>query len=107
MRAHNDVLRLARGRAAWYCMDCSTDTYESEEFYMLHRGLWKSINPQVDGMLCLACVERRLKRGLRRADFTGAPVNASQANICPALATRLKREQLPAVRRSFKARQKA
>lgn len=58
---------------------------------MLRDGLWKSINPPIDGMLCLACVEHRLKRGLRQFDFSAAPVNRNQAKICPTLALRLNR----------------
>ena len=73
------------------CMDCRSDTFASEEYYMLRFGLWRSINARGRGMLCLACVERRLRRSLERRDFTDAPVNQRQALKCPALAQRLER----------------
>jgi len=72
-------------------MDCRADTYASEEYYMLRAGLWRSINRRVDGMLCLRCAERRLRRGLVNFDFTDAPANSGQARICQELATRLSR----------------
>jgi hypothetical protein len=73
------------------CMDCRSDTFASEEYYMLRDGLWRSINADVDGMLCLACAERRLRRGLMSRDFTDAPINGKQALKCPRLAQRLEK----------------
>jgi hypothetical protein len=70
-------------------MDCDADTYANEQYYMLRPGLWRSINHRVDGMLCLRCAERRLRRSLTSRDFTGAKVNDVQARICPELAKRL------------------
>lgn len=73
------------------CMDCGCDTRRNEQYYMVRNGLWRSVNPKVDGMLCLPCLERRLARGLRARDFTGARLNAAQARVCPELALRLAR----------------
>ena len=81
------------------CLDCRSDTYASEEYYMLRLGLWRSINFHKDGMLCLACAERRLRRGLMRRDFTDAPVNRQQALKCPRLAQRL--EKIAARKKRF------
>ncbi len=58
---------------------------------MLRFGLWRSINARKDGMLCLACAEWRLRRGLMRRDFIDAPVNRKQALKCPRLAQRLEK----------------
>lgn len=85
----DDRRKIAEGRARWLCMDCDVDTYANEQYYMLRPGLWRSINHKVDGMLCLACVERRLRRGLTSRDFTDARVNEGQARVCPGLAKRL------------------
>lgn len=59
---------------------------------MVRDGLWRSVNPSIDGMLCLSCLERRLRRGLRAIDFTQAPVNIRQAALCTELAARLERK---------------
>lgn len=86
-----DEEKIAQGRSRWLCMDCTKDTYESEEYYMLWYRVWRSINYKIEGMLCLICVEKRLGRGLTGADFSKAPINERQAKICPALADRLRR----------------
>jgi hypothetical protein len=73
-------------------MDCDADTYVNEQYYVLKDRLWKTINPGVDGMLCLGCVEKRLGRTLGRKDFKKVPVNQAQARVCPELAARLNRD---------------
>lgn len=78
--------------AGFSCMDCGCDTNANEQYYMVRDGLWRSVNPSIDGMLCLACLEKRLRRSLRAGDFTKAPVNHLQAAVCPELATRLARK---------------
>jgi hypothetical protein len=72
-------------------MDCGKDTDASQEYYMLRNPLWRQVveRPHRKGMLCLDCVELRLRRPLNADDFTEAPVNAQQAAVCPALARRL------------------
>jgi len=85
----DDFRKIAEGRARWLCIDCGADTYANEQYYMLRPGLWRSINHKVDGMLCLRCAERRLRRGLTSRDFADAKVNRVQALICPELAKRL------------------
>jgi hypothetical protein len=87
-----DEEKRAQGRSGWLCMDCTNDTYESEEFYMLWNRVWRSINYKIEGMLCLVCVEKRLGRELTGNDFSKAPINQRQAKICPALASRLLRK---------------
>lgn len=85
----DDCRKIAEGRSRWLCMDCNADTYASEEYDMLRPGLWRSINHRIDGMLCLRCTERRLRRSLTSRDFTDAKINHRQARICPEPAKRL------------------
>ena len=87
----SDAEKMALGSVRFLCMDCRKDTDESQEYYMLEDALWQSLVPDIDGMLCLDCVERRLGRELSHADFSSVPVNAAQAVVCPALARRLGR----------------
>jgi hypothetical protein len=73
------------------CMDCKKDTNNSNEIYSLKQRIWLRANPLIARMLCLECVERRLGRNLVADDFSRAPINAENAAVCPALATRLAR----------------
>ena len=57
------------------CMDCGLDTLAMNEYYMVKKKIWKIVNPGVDGMLCIGCLEDRLGRQLTAADFTKAPLN--------------------------------
>ena len=55
------------------CLDCGVSTFEVGEF-----AAWFGTNSchlSVDGMLCIGCLETRLGRRLRRADFTDVPLN--------------------------------
>lgn len=58
------------------CMDCGSNTLHLNEYYMVHKELWLTANPQDRGMLCIGCLETRLGRKLGSSDFTDAPVNA-------------------------------
>jgi hypothetical protein len=75
----------------FFCLDCDADTYVNQQYYMLKDELWKKINPSIDGMLCLPCVEKRLRRSLTRKDFKRGAINTGQARVCPELAKRLRR----------------
>ncbi len=85
----SDEEKIAQGAARFLCMDCGVDTDKSQEYYMLKLPVWRKINPQIDGMLCLLCAEKRLGRRLKSTDFSNAPVNQGQAKVCPELAARL------------------
>ncbi|KRQ28153.1 hypothetical protein BKG80_06610 [Mycobacteroides chelonae] len=50
-----------------------------DEYYMLQNDVWAQANPDIDGHLCIACVEERLGRSLTAADFTDSPINTSTA----------------------------
>lgn len=59
------------------CMDCKIQTDEINEYYMINEDLWYLINPDINGMLCIGCVEQRLDRKLTSIDFTDAPINTN------------------------------
>jgi hypothetical protein len=61
----------------WRCLDCRINTDAIDEYYMLRNEVWTEVNPEIDGHLCISCVERRLGRILTPADFTGGQVNSS------------------------------
>jgi len=60
------------------CMDCSVNTLHINEYYMLEDDSWYGAMSAQDpeGMLCIGCVENRLGRNLRPADFARVPLNA-------------------------------
>jgi hypothetical protein len=55
----------------WRCANCRKLTSDD---YMLKDKVWLSIAQKKD-KLCLACVEKRLGRNLKKSDFSKAPVN--------------------------------
>ncbi len=75
------------------CMDCSVNTGHIGEYYMLLRDVWRSAHSTCDGMLCIACVERRLGRMLASKDFTNAACNKpscwEMAYISPRMLSRI------------------
>lgn len=44
---------------------------------MLRDEVWAEANPDIDGQLCISCLERRLGRTLTVADFSDRRVNTS------------------------------
>ena len=48
-----------------------------DEYYMLRNDVWAEANPEIDGKLCISCVERRIGRTLTAADFTSGKINTS------------------------------
>ena len=60
---------------SFICLDCHIDT--TPEYYVIKNPLWKKANPQINGMLCIGCLEQRLGRNLTKQDFTKAPLNSS------------------------------
>jgi hypothetical protein len=67
-RQRDRRLELARRLAV--CRDCDRDDPES---YMLKRYLWLKAVPSGRGLLCLACLEKRLGRPLVAEDFGQPP----------------------------------
>lgn len=61
------------------CADCGEHTLgrnKPHEWYMVHDRVWaKAGMKPKGGYLCISCLETRLGRRLRHADFTDAPCN--------------------------------
>jgi hypothetical protein len=56
----------------WLCLDCGKDTFKDrDDWYFLRNRLWRQLVPrhQRHGMICRACIERRLGRPLTSDDF--------------------------------------
>jgi hypothetical protein len=56
----------------WLCLDCGRNTFEGHEnYYFLKDRLWRKLvsKEQRHGMICRACIERRLGRPLVSEDF--------------------------------------
>lgn len=56
------------------CHDCGVNTWEIQEYYMIHNHLWEIHGVKI-GMLCVGCLEERFGRQLRPTDFTLVPIN--------------------------------
>jgi hypothetical protein len=69
----------------WLCLDCGKNTLHSDDYYMLRNKLWRQLVPreQRHGMLCLACVSRRLGRALQPEDFKKRGEDVSDADERP------------------------
>lgn len=61
----------------WRCLDCGIDTDAIDEYYMLRDEVWREANPDINGHLCIGCVEQRLARTLSAPDFSDRRVNTS------------------------------
>lgn len=57
------------------CLDCSIDTIDTGEYYMLRSDLWRGLTGSRYGYLCIGCLEARLGRRLRLDDFMLCPLN--------------------------------
>jgi hypothetical protein len=59
----------------WLCLDCGGNTFEgNENYYFLKDRLWRKLvsREQRHGMICRACIERRVGRPLASEDFKSA-----------------------------------
>ena len=55
----------------YHCVDCEKDTNASGEHYYVVNDVWATSGlAPGGGMLCLACLERRIGRLLSKKDFT-------------------------------------
>lgn len=51
-------------------MDCQVDVIENHQYSVtLKFELWAAIHPQIEGVLCIECVEKRIGRLLTPDDF--------------------------------------
>jgi hypothetical protein len=61
------------------CSDCGADTTPVTrhgcEYYMVTADVWESAKIEMQGILCIGCLENRLGRRLQPCDFSTAPVN--------------------------------
>lgn len=60
---------------AFDCLDCPANTIVIREYYMVNFDVWAEAHPKNVGMLCIACLGKRLGRELNSSDFLDAPVN--------------------------------
>jgi hypothetical protein len=91
-RAIKERENIARARANSRCLDCRSETTFVKgnwEYYMIHNAIWLKANPQINGMLCIGCLENRIGRRLIPDDFTDAPVNQPHRSNSKRLAARL------------------
>jgi len=59
----------------WKCLSCKKSCYDdNKDYYMLKDEVWKSIHPQVKGMLCMDCCEKKLGRKLIASDIHPCPL---------------------------------
>lgn len=61
---------------SFLCADCGTDTNLTDEYYMVEHDVWaEAIADDPARMLCVGCLEARLKRNLVAQDFLACPLN--------------------------------
>lgn len=61
--------------ATHHCLDCRRNTHKLNEYYMVTDKVWRRVNPEDKGMLCIKCLETRLGRQLIYKDFLWCPLN--------------------------------
>lgn len=60
----------------WNCRDCRRNTLLLGEYYSVHDDVWLASGlTEGGGLLCIACLERRLQRTVGPEDFRACPVN--------------------------------
>jgi hypothetical protein len=75
---HDNIDHEPEIDTAFRCVDCGKDTGESGEYYSVGDDVWAASGVAPNGgMLCLACLERRIGRLLTKQDFAGMWPNAS------------------------------
>ena len=64
-----EAIEQARSRLRFFCVGCNKNT-SGGEYYMVRDEVWDAsgLDPN-DGMLCLGCLERRIRRPLTDDDF--------------------------------------
>ena len=62
-------------RKKFICLDCKVDTGRIHEHYFVLTEIWLSAVGSKKGMLCIGCLETRLKRRLTKADFPPVTIN--------------------------------
>lgn len=75
--------------------------------YRLLDELWARVNPAIEGMLCLECVEKRLGRQLTPDDFTPGQERGPAAYGNQLARTRICRDGGAALTQEFQQRKAA
>lgn len=75
--------------SCFYCLKCSVNTLDNDEYYMIKDEIWLAVNPDDDGMMCIGCVEEVLGRELAPEDFTDCPLNQGDEGKSDRLLNRL------------------
>lgn len=83
LREVADFYEKGKDRAIFDCNGCGESTID--EYYMLYDDVWRIAAPDepqdqqypTEYMLCIGCVEKRLRRLLVPSDFPHYPVNSN------------------------------
>ena len=71
LRYFESKREAARKRAEASCTCCGKRDFQRRDDYMVHASIWKQAHPEgYRGLLHLHCLQTRLGRPLRKADFT-------------------------------------
>lgn len=71
-------MALSTINKGWDCKNCGKDCEKNDkDYYMLKDELWAEIHPQIDGMLCMDCVEEKLGRKLIADDILICPLTVA------------------------------
>lgn len=65
---------MHKSKTKWNCVDCKTDT-KFEHFFVKNDVWFGEAKMPETGMLCVGCLELRIKRTLCATDFTDAHIN--------------------------------
>jgi hypothetical protein len=74
LRRMSRDMHRAITKVDFLCKDCGFDTHKGNEYYMVQNAVWREAKGG-RGLLCIQCLEKRLKRRLKPKDFTNAPIN--------------------------------
>jgi hypothetical protein len=70
---------MHKSKRKWNCIDCGRCT--KLEHYFVESTVWfEEANMPEEGMLCVADLEKRIKRILLPSDFTDAHINDPRRN---------------------------
>jgi hypothetical protein len=101
MTIHEDCIcsgcKDASCYTAFNCWDCTVNTLDINEYYMVDDELWKTgtiyaANDNycgTDVMLCIGCLENRIGGKLEPDDFPDYPINRGFFDYSARLANRL------------------
>ncbi len=89
------------------CLDCGINTYTINQIYRLLDHLWAQVNPAIEGMLCIECVEKRLGRQLTPDDFVPGQEQGHAAYGNLVARSRICRDGGAAIEREFQNKRTA